>query len=917
MEYVGNRWYKCDFHLHTIASNCYNTSEGENKENTYEMWVNKVKEEGLDCIAVTDHNDYSSIDKIKKLCDKENITVFPGVEVTCDSSKIHILVLFDKSFDAESVKSFLIKIDAEGEDHLGTDKPVKEVCEVAKKMNAVVIAAHIDEFNGLCEMAPNPLKKLLDSKLLDAVQVVNSKYWNQYNKEKEKLYVAINYKYGKEISHEKIDTWKKTYNKIIEAGIPLIESSDNPFSDASSNHGLYGIGKSFTFLKMGESPSLEGIRQALLAYDTRVLLSNNKGANRNPNYWIKSLMISDTTISQSKPIHVDFNPQLNTIIGGRGSGKSSIIRVIYGTLGTNNPVTIDSIKKEQEQYFKINDREYGILTQKSAFEIELVRNDELYNLKIDGFNKKSDSIKYSLSKLDYETNTFVAIEDENYLEFFKPQIYTQKQIFEIAKQPKALMNIIDQEIEDSINQVNDKINRAHLELLDCIRQSREKYKIIDTESMLKTQKSDTEEQIKRYEQSGIDKSIKEKNKFEEQNKIIQKYLNEVNKSVEDLDLAINLFKLPDYDHSVFSDEMQKLFTETDSKINEKIKCIKILIQGIAEDAKALKTSTGYSDWKNAFSKAIGEYEKQKQNLLEEGIDVQHLDELIKRRSVLNSKLDDIVAAKEILLKLKKEIAEKERVYVALLDDRRKLRQKHVDFLLNNQDDIKIEYVEYGDELSFAKYVKNILGKDNKTIDDDLERIAEYVKSKGMCAFKDFINAIKKDEKLSIEVSSHFKKSVKELDDDSFDKLITFYPEDDLRISYKPSKGKNYLPLSTASAGQKTTAILTFILSYGTTPLLLDQPEDDLDNKLVYDLVVKRLKESKLSRQIIVVTHNANIPVNGDADYIISMDTESKYVRVKTAGSIDSDDVRKEICDIMEGTEYAFKMRAQKYHMVIK
>ena len=155
-----------------------------------------------------------------------------------------------------------------------------------------------------------------------------------------------------------------------------------------------------------------------------------------------------------------------------------------------------------------------------------------------------------------------------------------------------------------------------------------------------------------------------------------------------------------------------------------------------------------------------------------------------------------------------------------------------------------------------------------------------------------------------------------LQPESFARMISFIPEDDLRVSYRSENSKRYIPLSRASAGQKTTAILTFLLSYGNMPLLLDQPEDDLDNKLVYDLLVTRLKEAKEKRQIIVVTHNANIPVNADAEFIISMDTESEQVATKFNGTMDDRDVRKEICDVMEGTQFAFEMRAKKYHFRI-
>ena len=82
------------------------------------------------------------------------------------------------------------------------------------------------------------------------------------------------------------------------------------------------------------------------------------------------------------------------------------------------------------------------------------------------------------------------------------------------------------------------------------------------------------------------------------------------------------------------------------------------------------------------------------------------------------------------------------------------------------------------------------------------------------------------------------------------------------------------------------------------------------------MIVTRLKKTKSNRQIIVVTHNANIPVNADAEYIVSMDSETDEIDTKYVGTMDDENIRKEICDVMEGTQYAFEMRAKKYHFRI-
>ena len=105
------------------------------------------------------------------------------------------------------------------------------------------------------------------------------------------------------------------------------------------------------------------------------------------------------------------------------------------------------------------------------------------------------------------------------------------------------------------------------------------------------------------------------------------------------------------------------------------------------------------------------------------------------------------------------------------------------------------------------------------------------------------------------------------------------------------------------------------MSYGNNPLILDQPEDDIDNKHVYELIVERLRQTKEKRQIIVVTHNANIPVNGDAEYIISMNSESKYLEVLHCGTVEQPNIKKEICDVMEGSEKAFIMRSMRYKFI--
>ena len=145
-----------------------------------------------------------------------------------------------------------------------------------------------------------------------------------------------------------------------------------------------------------------------------------------------------------------------------------------------------------------------------------------------------------------------------------------------------------------------------------------------------------------------------------------------------------------------------------------------------------------------------------------------------------------------------------------------------------------------------------------------------------------------------------------------DSLLTWYPEDGLSVRYsRTGDGKDFQPISQASAGQRSAAMLAFLLAHGEEPLVLDQPEDDLDNHLIYDLVVRQIRENKFRRQIIVVTHNPNIVVNGDAEMLHVLGFDGGQCVVKQSGSLQEEVIRDEVCQVMEGGREAFRRRYRR------
>ena len=193
------------------------------------------------------------------------------------------------------------------------------------------------------EASYDNISKLLDRKYIDGVQVVNDEIWENYGNEP--LHIIsekLTEKYGKTITDEQAKAWISVYQQVKNSGFPLLSFSDNPYSEKSSKHGMWGIGASYTYLKMSQTPNLESVRQALISNDMRVEKNaeSNHMIGESPDMIIREVVLSNSILNENAKIDVSFNSQLNTIIGGRGSGKSSIIRTIAGGIPLISPSII-------------------------------------------------------------------------------------------------------------------------------------------------------------------------------------------------------------------------------------------------------------------------------------------------------------------------------------------------------------------------------------------------------------------------------------------------------------------------------------------------------------------------------------------------------------------------------------------------
>lgn len=926
MEIIGTKWFKCDLHLHTPESRCFQDRDTVSPE----QWVKEAIDKGLDCVAITDHNSGEYIDKIKDAAKETDLVVFPGVEVTCSEAKIHLLVLFDVDKGTQEVNDFLIKLGINrtefGAQTAGTNQNLEYVVQIATECKALVIPAHVDEYNGISQAAYQNREEFLKLPVITGVQVVHETFLSKeadYNKATSSD--ILSEYYPMVVSEERQKDWRQTVIQCIHHNKAILTFSDNPHQKGDSKHGLWGIGKRYTWIKLDVTPSLESLRHALLLHKFRVRNDFQIKATQIPyelpNEWIEKIIIKNTLISDSEnPLEIQFSPQLNTIIGGRGSGKSSILRFLRGAfpnlIAELDIDSLKSIKDDFSNFFSIHNKskETGVLNIGSEIEVFIYRNLEKFKVNCQILSNKSE---VKVFKLDYTKGEFVEVDDEGMTNIFQIDIFSQKQIYDIGTKTNSLRQRIDSQVSE-VNELNLKLNditQSFKEKATHIRRLKEKTSGI---GQLKTVIKDAETKIETFNKSGVKELIKSSKSFSSDNRIIDEYSEELNTAKSQIVSIISDLDIAQINSDQICEEYQTEIIEIANTSKKQVEEFKSALSNLLTTYNKIKIdydiAIANSQWHK--DKIISEeaFTKKKEDLEKDGID--DLNQIEKEIEQVNTKKKELDA----LEKEKESITFEESALQAIkgeyIHHRKLLTEKRREFLdgtlTNNNARAKVKPFRDFDFLE--KRIKDILNIETQFEEDVSNLVTRWNTGdteRNNKKVNEIISSIREDNTES-DFSTRFHTKIRGLNGEQLDEFSLLFPEDEIVIEYRKGESEIFKSISNASPGQKSAAILTLLLSHGEGPLILDQPEDDLDNYLIYDLIVEQLLHSKDNRQIIVVTHNANIPVNGDSEQIVIMDSESKLIKVKDSGTIENSIIKDEICKVMEGGTEAFEMRSKRY-----
>ncbi|MGZ9871984.1 AAA family ATPase, partial [Priestia endophytica] len=478
MAFVGAKWWKFDLHTHTPASFDYANGDTTNLKQTIspKEWLQSYVDNGIHCVAVTDHNTGEWIDKLKVEAEifrseGKEIYIFPGVEITANSN-IHILGIFDPSkttADINAVVGASKFRGTKGDSDSVAEESAENIIEEIIKSGGVAIPAHIDMKAGLCQTTAMTIKQVC--KKAHAVEIIFP--FNPNRNPEAPL---------------------SRYNNL-RIKLPSIIGSDS--------HHPSKVGRAFTWIKMS-APCIEGLKLALIDDTSSLIRSDDIEEGGNPNV-SSNLILKSLTVKESKyagrstPLNIEFNPWLNCIIGSRGSGKSSILEFIRIAMDRSSEVLqlrdTNEIKKSFESFLKIpisKDAE-GVMTQNSQIECIYEKDGATYNLI---WNKSDNLVKIK----KFTDNNWVDEVGSVYSRF-PIKIFSQKQVFDLAKDPTSLLKFIDESASVDIQKwkMEWEVVISHLKTLYS--QQREKKAKISNKNILLGQLLDVNHKINLIENS--------------------------------------------------------------------------------------------------------------------------------------------------------------------------------------------------------------------------------------------------------------------------------------------------------------------------------------------------------------------------------------------------------------------------------
>jgi len=928
----GSTWSKWDLHIHTPETKLSNSYVVAKGEEVWDKFIEKIDASDVNVFGITD---YFSIDNYEKFMNiyslkKQNAIekiFFPNIEFRLDISvnrnaeEVNIHVIFDNYIDIGEIKRFL--------DHLETniiESGRKIPCSQLSDEQFIKAAVSIDNLK-------RSLKTVFGDKKCYIIGVaVNNGGLIPDTNSPRKMNISDNidrecdFLFG---GKQNVNYYLRTNrydNEETAFPKPVISCCDaHSFGDLDTK---LGKGQYCTWIK--SLPTFNGLRQILYEPEDRVIIQITEPDYKEPNNIIRSISINDNTedekIFGNQKILV--NKNLNTIIGGKSSGKSLLLYTLAKSIDMGQLNRIHEKFKDLKGYSIENVK---FIVEWADGTINTTDPDDYFDIENIGLGHKITYIPQLYINHLAEKNGREELNnliDEILLnndEYKKFKINIDNEIAKSNKNISTTLNTLIELRNELISISNEKSEYSTSETYDKeIEIMTAQYKKLNESS------SFTEDEIAEYKKLKTDLAEYENKLIQLSNEIY--YLKQIQNEIEQ-----NSYNLIG---NKGNNTLGVLYKYSNKLINSRIDITKII--------EIVKSGYSYINRAINHEYPIEAIENDIISIKDKKVKIEQ--DLIKYNDKIGSKseLKDIVEKLDELKCKKNYASELNTKFNTTLDDYRTVKN-NISGMLTKRNNLykSIEkYIndnmyDFGSEINLScdllyklencklfeyinrqyknDHIQMLFDENNKLLNNDFlpTFFSNLIKIEGNCLH--FIDKSSQPLKEKTNLESVYQALI----------------EDNFYIAYDVTyRGDNLLKMS---PGKKGTVLLILFLELSTSenPILIDQPEDNLDNRTIYDLLCQMIRRKKKDRQIIIVTHNANLVVNTDAENVIVANQEGQdsstakgisrtkfeyvngpielsFTNARFGKILSKMGIKQHICDILEGGKEAFKLRELKY-----
>lgn len=859
----GSTWLRADFHLHTKEDKEFQYSGAEN--DFINQYVDKLKEERISLAVLTNHNKFacSEYKALSKKALKEEIYILPGVELSVNdgANGIHTLVVFDPEqwlangndlISQFLTSTFSSKVNYENANGRSNHSLIQTIDLLNSfQKNYFLIMAHIENRSGFMEE-------------LDGGRIIEFANNPLFRK------AVLGFQKVRTRDKEaNLNTW---FNNELPA---FIEGSDPKSIDE------IGTAEK-TFIKIGDY-NFDAVKYALMDYKYRVA----KEIPKINQAYIKSISFISSKTDIKK---IDLNPAMNNLIGIRGSGKSSILETLRYALD----IGLDDTRVDPK--YK-NDCVANFLGSGGKTRLEII--DHQGNLIV------AEKILGDRTNISVDGNLNPGLKVSGVIK--KPLYFGQKDLSNI-KGSNSIEGLINQLIGEKVKSHRQRIEEKNAEVLNSLSEISRLHKSLAQKPDLEAKKAAMEHNLKVFKDNEVDQKLNRQIEFDKDAnrfKNLKEFEQDVITNLEEVISSFSdSFKSYSGDQSKENaDLFEKGYKSFDSFKNLFSQLTIILSQMKDESANLAtieKQLLGrYEDLKEEFSRI-----KREINL--PNIQADDYVKFTKELENTNFKLKELDKIKDKTVQLQKQLIVSLTQLQQLWNDEYNLVNEEIEKINADQSSIKIVMKFKGDKEKFKEFLKDTVRGANIR-DANIQALVDSY-SDMIEIYRD-LNESATSTKVSDILSGGIQfNSFKIRFDENLGTFLTYRVPDYFEIFYKEK------PLIEHSLGQRASALIIFLLSLKENDIIIiDQPEDDLDNQTIYDDVIRVLQGLKTKTQFIFATHNPNIPVLGDCEQVISCRYENKKIS-SFVGSIDDINIRKQIVTIMEGGDEAFEKRKRIYEL---